>query len=177
MKLLPVQVRDLISPQKSKNHYCLFLRVLVDGGWTVWIPSTACSEPCGPGFLNESRSCTNPVPQNGGDDCSGDSERVTSCEITPCSSERLGVPNKKLETICFSCLLVDGGFCNWTNDTCSVTCGGLGLGLLTQTRTCDCPTPQHGGANCSGDWSQTTNIDCGVGECPRKKENLALLFL
>ena len=78
----------------------------INGGWTVWLPTTTCSESCGPGFLNESRSCTNPVPQNGGDNCVGDTEREISCEITPCPSEKPHIPPKIQKSLLFipSCI-------------------------------------------------------------------------
>ncbi len=65
-------------------------------------------------------------------------------------------------------MVVHGGFCAWTDDPagCPVTCGGLGLALLEQTRACDCPTPEHGGSNCTGDWAR--DVDCGTTTCPRE---------
>ena len=43
---------------------------------------------------------------------------------------------------------------------CSVTCGG---GSQKRTRTCANQLPQHGGAMCSGDVTQTRA--CGTGAC------------
>ncbi len=63
--------------------------LIVHGNWTEWAPVTTCSESCGPGFLNESRSCTNPAPANGGADCVGDEEREVACEIAPCPGKKL----------------------------------------------------------------------------------------
>ena len=41
-----------------------------NGGWTDWLNSTeGCSVPCGGGVVNQSRSCTNPAPVNGGALC------------------------------------------------------------------------------------------------------------
>ncbi|MBU1132929.1 thrombospondin type-1 domain-containing protein, partial [Patescibacteria group bacterium] len=45
---------------------------------------------------------------------------------------------------------VNGGWCAW--GACSATCGGG-----TQTRTCSCPSPANGGANCVGPSTQACN--------------------
>ena len=59
---------------------------------------------------------------------------------------------------------VDGGYGTWKNvGSCSQTCGE---GLQEQTRSCDNPKPQHGGAQCQGDSSQ--QISCNLGPCPSK---------
>ena len=65
------------------------------------------------------------------------------------------------------CFLVHGNWSDWEDDPagCSVTCGG---GLQLQTRTCDNPTPQHGGDPCTGTDSQ--NITCADWTCPRKNK-------
>ena len=44
--------------------------VSVHGGWGEWITGN-CSEPCGGGVLNITRSCDNPVPSCGGKFCDG----------------------------------------------------------------------------------------------------------
>jgi hypothetical protein len=57
---------------------------------------------------------------------------------------------------------VDGNWSAWVNGACSVTCGD---GTLVQTRTCDSPAPQYGGAPCAGSSTQTvacTTDPCGV---------------
>ena len=59
-------------------------------------------------------------------------------------------------------VLVDGGFSVWTDwDTCTSTCGG---GTQARTRDCSSPTPAHGGANCSGDTSESQS--CNEELCP-----------
>lgn len=56
---------------------------------------------------------------------------------------------------------VDGNWASWGNwSSCSVTCG---TGTNTRTRTCDDPAPQHGGANCTGD--DTESGSCNSGTC------------
>ena len=57
---------------------------LVDGGFTDWSSYGDCSATCGGGSQKSVRSCTNPAPAHGGDDCDGDSERTRNCNEQPC---------------------------------------------------------------------------------------------
>eukprot|EP00756_Hemistasia_phaeocysticola_P019779 Hpha_TRINITY_DN15680_c3_g6::TRINITY_DN15680_c3_g6_i3::g.99988::m.99988 len=101
----------------------------VDGGWSAW---GECSATCG-STGEQTRTCNNPVPQNGGAECSGSASRACDGDCTP----------------------VNGGWSGWGK--CSVTCGGEG----TQTRTCTNPAPLWGGSDCSGASSQACNNgDC-----------------
>lgn len=56
----------------------------VDGGWNDWTPWTSCPVTCGGGTMNRSRSCTNPSPQNGGANCSGDADDTDICNTNSC---------------------------------------------------------------------------------------------
>ena len=49
----------------------------LDGGWSGF---GECSKACGGG--TQSRSCSNPAPANGGEDCVGDSS--TACNTQAC---------------------------------------------------------------------------------------------
>merc|ERR1712159_159466 len=88
---------------------------------------------CGDGF--QTRTCTNPAPANGGAQCSGDVARACNNGACP--------------------VLVNGGWSPFGG--CSKTCGAG-----VQTRTCTNPAPANGGAQCSGDATQT----CNNGACP-----------
>ena len=46
---------------------------------------------------------------------------------------------------------------------CSVTCGG---GFRERIRTCDNPSPQHGGMDCMGHNKQ--RYQCNTNACPSK---------
>ncbi|MFA6251204.1 MAG: CARDB domain-containing protein [Candidatus Paceibacterota bacterium] len=59
----------------------------IDGGWSIcgagdW---SACSVPCGGGTQTCIRTCTNPVPQNGGADCPPPAEMTQICNTQACS--------------------------------------------------------------------------------------------
>ena len=43
----------------------------IDGGWSQWSLWSPCSRTCGISVKRRKRSCTNPVPQNGGAQCDG----------------------------------------------------------------------------------------------------------
>ena len=59
---------------------------------------------------------------------------------------------------------VDGGLTQWSAwGACTVTCGG---GKKYQTRTCTSPTPQYGGAPCTGATSRDN--DCNTQVCISK---------
>lgn len=55
----------------------------IDGGWSEWTQSE-CSAVCGEGTAKQTRTCTNPAPQNGGADCVGESEKTVKCK-TDCT--------------------------------------------------------------------------------------------
>ncbi|XP_067654313.1 SCO-spondin-like isoform X2 [Haliotis asinina] len=128
-----------------------------DGGlstWTQWsIPQ--CSVTCGQTAtrtVTRTRSCTNPVPSDGGRDCTGlgttfQSEQ-RSCGLNPCP--------------------IDGGVTQWTqwNDpACSVTCGTFATKTVTRTRTCTNPTPQFGGRGCTETLVENTVRNCNLAAC------------
>ncbi|XP_061184989.1 SCO-spondin-like [Saccostrea echinata] len=130
-------VGDVSQDQDCNTHNCP-----IDGGYTDWSDWDLCSVTCGGGSQNRSRSCTNPMPQYGGADCTGDGEEHQDCNTQNCP--------------------IDGGFSDWSAwDTCSVTCGG---GSQGRTRTCTNPAPQYGGADCSGDLKESR--DCNTDFCP-----------
>jgi len=56
----------------------------VDGAWTDWSSWTACSASCEGGKRTRHRSCTNPEPKNGGNECEGSSSSSQSCNTEAC---------------------------------------------------------------------------------------------
>ena len=57
---------------------------------------------------------------------------------------------------------IDGGYTEWSESECSVTCGE---GTKILTRTCTNPSPSCGGKNCSELGPDLTTIPCDEGEC------------
>ncbi len=56
----------------------------MNGGWTEWTEWDACSLTCGTGTQSRTRACTNPAPQNGGDNCVGDASESQDCNTDTC---------------------------------------------------------------------------------------------
>ena len=60
----------------------------------------------------------------------------------------------------------DGGWTEWRDwGSCSATCGDSGF--REQTRICNTPLPQHGGADCEGEPIQEE--ECERVPCPSKQ--------
>ncbi|XP_065934945.1 uncharacterized protein [Magallana gigas] len=114
----------------------------IDGGLSIWNEWSLCSSTCGGGIQIRNRSCTNPVPQNGGKECEGETADSLDCNAHECP--------------------IDGNFSDWGAWTmCSVTCGG---GARVRSRTCTNPSPHFGGKECSGESGQSEN--CNNISCP-----------
>ena len=78
------------------------------------------------------------------------------------NDEETLIPQGKLQI--YVCLVVDGGWNDWTAWTsCTKTCGG---GEQERVRACNNPTPVNGGADCSG--KNTMTQPCNWNDCPGK---------
>ena len=66
------------------NRFCNSFSILVHGGWTEWTAWQTTNTCCGTSRFQE-RTCTNPAPQFGGNDCSGDEINGYQCDINVCS--------------------------------------------------------------------------------------------
>ncbi|KAK3096144.1 hypothetical protein FSP39_023688 [Pinctada imbricata] len=63
---------------------------------------------------------------------------------------------------------VDGEWSDWSSwGTCTVTCGS---GEQSRARTCTNPSPQYGGADCTGDTTEFKN-GCNPSACPTASSN------
>ncbi|KAK7502548.1 hypothetical protein BaRGS_00006123 [Batillaria attramentaria] len=130
---------------KYRNEAKTCYKTCVHGEWSAWTTKTegACSKSCDGGVqtVTLQRFCNDPSPSNGGNPCSGDSEKT----------ERL-----------------NGGWSAFVTDrvgACSVTCGG-GTQTVTSRRTCTNPAPRYGGSNCRGDATRITRQACNTSPCP-----------
>ena len=61
----------------------------VDGDWSEWCTFTPCSVTCGGGVRYRNRTCTNPPPQSGGQDCLGPSSELQKCNTESCREYRI----------------------------------------------------------------------------------------
>ncbi|XP_052084477.1 uncharacterized protein LOC127721722 [Mytilus californianus] len=121
----------------------LTTKVVTDGHWSAWTNVTLCSTTCGDGYIIRTRTCDNPPPVNGGNNCSGQSTDKIPCD----------------EGICPS---VDGNWGQWGNlSACSKTCSN---GTVTRNRSCDSPAPENGGLVCNGSYRE--RLTCNEGACP-----------
>jgi len=124
------------------TDYCRAGPDTVDFSWSEWGDWTECSVQCGAdGTQDRFRYCN--APQKGGYPCPSQTQSDTqTCNNGPCP--------------------VDGGWGEWSEwSECPVSCGG---GENTRIRTCDNPVPEHGGADCVGDASETG--PCNENPCP-----------
>jgi len=72
---------------------------IVDGVWTDWGYWSQCDVSCGTGTRTRTRSCTNPPPSHGGDDCQGTSQETSTCTMTHCPGK--GLLNSSVELLHF----------------------------------------------------------------------------
>ncbi|XP_052812234.1 hemicentin-1-like [Mya arenaria] len=139
---------------------------LVDGNWAAWSSWSSCDVTCNNGTQIRTRTCTNPVPQNGGLECQGSNNQIIVCVNQLCP--------------------VHGGWARWSGwSSCSVTCD---TGLSKRTRSCTNPIPDRFGDNCFGDsqdyrvcmdtscssWTSWNawgdcSVTCGLGERTRNR--------
>ncbi|XP_078326862.1 coadhesin-like [Crassostrea virginica] len=124
------------SSQTCNTHNCP-----IDGVWAAWGSWGTCTVTCGGGTQTRSRTCTNPAPQYNGADCPGSDGSSQDCNTHHCP--------------------IDGAWATWESwGSCTVTCGG---GTQDRFRNCSNPTPQYGGADCSGAGNNTQ--DCNTQVC------------
>ena len=112
-----------------------------DGSWTAWgsWSKCACDSSTGTGQTMSKRECSNPTPSCGGENCSGYSSRVDSCDSECCKR-------------------VDGGWSwgVWSDCVCDHF---TGTGTRTSTRSCDNPKPSCGGSKCIGTYVEKHSCD------------------
>ncbi|XP_072446893.1 A disintegrin and metalloproteinase with thrombospondin motifs 2-like [Chiloscyllium punctatum] len=69
-----------------KGH-CIWLTPDIlrhDGNWGTWSKFGSCSRTCGTGVRFRTRQCDNPLPSNGGRECSGQSYEYELCNTEDC---------------------------------------------------------------------------------------------
>lgn len=129
---------DGLKPQFETSEQ----KLKVNGGWGSWTDWSGCSETCGLGVQTRGRSCDNPLPENGGDQCEGQPEDQRECNEQPCP--------------------IDGAWGSWSDwGACSQSCGG---GEQTRSRECDNPAPANQGQDCQGE--PEDRRECQTNPCP-----------
>ena len=75
-------LRALRAPESSIKIRTVL--ILVNGGFSLWSTWTTCSKTCGTGSQSRRRTCSNPVPADGGQNCTGEYKQAKSCKLTSC---------------------------------------------------------------------------------------------
>ena len=71
------------------------------GGWSKWSGWTSCSQTCGTGSQERSRSCTNPEPKYGGRLCTGVKNNKRICRRQRCPGKKINVASLIGNTVLF----------------------------------------------------------------------------
>ena len=70
--------------QILSDAVCCVIWCAVNGAWSEWSTWSACSMTCGPGSQERIRTCDNPAPQFGGNNCTGEASEETECQEHEC---------------------------------------------------------------------------------------------
>ncbi|XP_070200226.1 uncharacterized protein [Littorina saxatilis] len=74
----------LCEGEDTDEESCGTVVCPVHGGFGNWSQWTSCSTTCGDGIQSRERLCDNPVPANGGDPCSGQTNQTLRCNLATC---------------------------------------------------------------------------------------------
>ena len=59
----------------------------MNGNWASWFEWTKCTNSCGGGTQERSRTCTNPAPSENGIPCQGEDTETQRCNTEECASK------------------------------------------------------------------------------------------
>ncbi|WAR26637.1 HMCN1-like protein [Mya arenaria] len=76
------------TEDSSEDQLCLLVNCPINGIWSDWAAWGACDVTCGNGTMTRSRSCDNPQPDFGGEDCVGNETDVTECPDKCCPGNK-----------------------------------------------------------------------------------------
>lgn len=126
-----------------------------DGGFGPWAPWRPCNHDDGEGSVSScacrSRSCDGPAARCGGVQCKGPTIQVANCSRYSMVDSTAGLRTSESEgLLLLLCVLCprNGGWTPWSSwGQCSSTCG---IGFEVRQRSCNNPSPRHGGRICVG---------------------------
>ncbi|XP_041663174.1 semaphorin-5B isoform X1 [Cheilinus undulatus] len=132
-----------MSQWKQNITVCPLRNQTTNGGFGPWAPWQPCNNDDGvdgvSSCLCRSRSCDSPAPRCGGKNCQGPTIEVSNCSR-------------------------NGGWTPWSSwGQCSTTCG---TGFELRQRSCNNPSPRHGGRVCVGPSRDERFCNEGV-SCPQ----------
>ncbi|XP_041806262.1 semaphorin-5B isoform X2 [Chelmon rostratus] len=131
-----------MSQWKQNITVCPLRNQTTNGGFGPWAPWQPCNNDDVDGVsscLCRSRSCDSPAPRCGGKNCDGPTIEVSNCSR-------------------------NGGWTPWSSwGQCSTTCG---TGFELRQRSCNNPSPRHGGRVCVGPSRDERFCNEGV-SCPQ----------
>ncbi|XP_056244939.1 semaphorin-5B isoform X2 [Seriola aureovittata] len=132
-----------MSQWKQNITVCPLRNQTTNGGFGPWAPWQPCNNDDGvdgvSSCLCRSRSCDSPTPRCGGKNCEGPTIEVANCSR-------------------------NGGWTPWSSwGQCSTTCG---TGFELRQRSCNNPSPRHGGRVCVGPSRDERFCNEGV-SCPQ----------
>ncbi|EDO42166.1 predicted protein, partial [Nematostella vectensis] len=74
---------SLLGPDREVQP-CFLRTCPIHGGYSPWSEFSPCSKSCGGGEQFRNRTCTNPMPQHGGRNCSGPETSYRTCNENAC---------------------------------------------------------------------------------------------
>merc|ERR1712127_674813 len=75
-----------LSLTEEVSNTCYGYCQPVNGAWSVWSSWGDCSKPCGEGEKSKTRTCSNPAPEHGGNQCWGPPSDTEKCNEQACST-------------------------------------------------------------------------------------------
>jgi hypothetical protein len=79
-----VHGKKLVKRNKQNKNKFTKNVILADGRWGMWGGASSCSQTCGSGISKRFRTCTNPPPMNGGQNCPGQNFIAAPCNKDDC---------------------------------------------------------------------------------------------
>ena len=79
-----LRLGEFLRPRRVLFLHLFSYAFSVDGKFSSWSSWGACSNQCGDGTQTRSRTCNNPTPAHGGNDCQGNPQESRTCKLKEC---------------------------------------------------------------------------------------------